>query len=176
MGRCGPPPPQRHARDEGSEKLPTYTCTFASGLLSSDQKKAIAAAVTLAHAEITGAPASFAQVIFRDVPPGDHFVGGRPLSHDHIFVEGRIRAGRSPVDRRALMARLIADVSKAATLAPFSVWVYLLELPPEAMAEFGHILPQPGDEPAWTDSLPVDERRLLLEIESADSDYGSDPA
>jgi phenylpyruvate tautomerase PptA (4-oxalocrotonate tautomerase family) len=144
--------------------MPTYTCLAAAGLLDRDKKGAIAGAITRAHVEITGAPSYFAQVVFEDVLPGNHFIGGVPLAHDHIFVYGRIRAGRSAVDRKTLMARLIADVAKAAALPSFSIWVYLLELPPAAMAEFGHILPEPGDEKAWTDGLPAEDRERMQKI------------
>ena len=71
--------------------MPTYTCTTAEGRLTADQKAAVAAAVTAAHAEITGAPPYFAQVMFNTVADGDHFMGGKPLGHDSIFVYGRIR-------------------------------------------------------------------------------------
>jgi phenylpyruvate tautomerase PptA (4-oxalocrotonate tautomerase family) len=150
----------------GFESMPTYTCTAAVGLLSPDQKQAIAAAVTGAHSQITGAPASFAQVLFHDVAEGDHFIGGKALRHDHVFIEGRIRAGRSVVDRTTLLERLIEDVAAATALPSFSVWVYLHELPPAAMAEFGHILPEPGDEPEWADALPEHERERLEAIDA----------
>ena len=144
--------------------MPTYTCTAAAGLLDRDNKGAIAQAVTRAHAEITGAPACFAQVIFEDVLPGNHFIGGVPLAHDHVFVYGRIRAGRSAGDRVALMKRLVDDVAQAAGLPAFSIWVYLVELPPEAMAEFGHILPEPGHEKAWGEALPPEDRERMRAI------------
>jgi phenylpyruvate tautomerase PptA (4-oxalocrotonate tautomerase family) len=153
------PPP-----DEAT--MPTYTCTAASGLLDAQRKGAIARAVTLAHCEITGAPAHFAQVIFTDVAEGDHFVGGAPLAHDHVFVHGRIRAGRSAGIRETLIRRLAADVAAAAGVDAFSVWVYLLELPAEAMIEFGHVLPEAGEEPAWSESLPVDDWARMQEIGS----------
>jgi phenylpyruvate tautomerase PptA (4-oxalocrotonate tautomerase family) len=144
--------------------MPTYTCTVAAGLLDAGQKSAVAQAVTRAHAEITGAPHYFAQVIFEEVPAGDHFIGGVPLGHDHLFVYGRIRAGRSAQDRRALVARLVTDVAAAARLPPFSVWVYLLELPARAMAEFGHVVPEPGDEPVWAAALPKADRERMETI------------
>ncbi len=144
--------------------MPTYTCTAAAGLLDRERKSAIAQAITVAHAEITGAPAYFAQVIFEDIAEGDHFIGGAPLAHDHIFVDGRIRAGRSAVDRKALMKHLVEDVAQAAGLPAFSIWVYLLELPPAAMAEFGHILPEPGDEAEWSQNLPVEDRERMHAI------------
>jgi phenylpyruvate tautomerase PptA (4-oxalocrotonate tautomerase family) len=144
--------------------MPTYTCTAAEGLLDADRKGRIAEAITSAHAEVTGAPRHFAQVIFNEVRAGDHFVGGAPLGHRHVFVYGRIRAGRSAVERGALVKRLVADVARAAGLTPFAVWVYLLELPARAMAEFGHVLPEPGDEPAWTAALPDGDRELMERI------------
>ncbi len=144
--------------------MPTYTCTAAEGLLNAGQKAAIAAAVTKAHAEVTGAPPYFAQVIFNAVTTGDHFIGGKPLGHDHIFVYGRIRGGRSTVDRKALMKRLVADVAAAAGAESFSVWVYLLELPAAAMAEFGHILPEAGDEAVWSENLPDADRARMQAI------------
>lgn len=144
--------------------MPTYTCTARQGRLSAEEKRAIAKAITKAHAEITGAPAFFAQVIFQDVPNGDYFVGGAALAHDHLFVYGRIRAGRSAVDRKALIRRIIADVGAAIGVSSFAVWVYLLELPAAAMAEFGHVLPEPGDEALWNANLPEDERSRMEAI------------
>jgi hypothetical protein len=41
------------------------------------------------------------------------------------------------------------------------VWVYLSELPSRAMSEFGHVLPEPGDEDAWLAELPEEDRRRL---------------
>jgi phenylpyruvate tautomerase PptA (4-oxalocrotonate tautomerase family) len=144
--------------------MPTYTCTAATGLLDPEKKSAVARAITTAHAEVTGAPAYFAQVIFQDVAPGDHFIGGVPLSHDHVFVYGRIRAGRSAQDRQALINRMVRDVAVAAGVTTYSVWVYILELPARAMAEFGQILPEPGDEPAWTAALPPTDRDRMQAI------------
>jgi phenylpyruvate tautomerase PptA (4-oxalocrotonate tautomerase family) len=115
--------------------MPTYTCTTAQGRLDAAAKALIARAITNAHAEITGAPHHFAQVIFAPVAQGDHFAGGDLLGHDHIFVYGRIRAGRSAIDRKALVRRIIRDVAEAGGLDAFSVWVYFLELPVAAMAE-----------------------------------------
>lgn len=144
--------------------MPTYTCTSAEGLLDAAGKARIAEAITRAHAEVTGAPRHFAQVIFDEVRAGNHFVDGAPLAHDHVFVYGRIRAGRSAVDRQALVRRLVADVAESAGLGTFAVWVYLLELPARAMAEFGTILPEPGDEPAWTAALSDEHRERMARI------------
>jgi phenylpyruvate tautomerase PptA (4-oxalocrotonate tautomerase family) len=145
--------------------VPTYTCITAAGSLDSKKKSAVARVVTLAHSEITGAPTHFAQVIFQEVMPGNHFVGGTLLEHDHLFIDGRIRDGRSAFNRKALIRRLTADVAIAAGFDPFAVWVYLQELPAAAMVEYGHVLPEAGEEPAWTEALPSDDRRRMQVIE-----------
>ncbi len=145
--------------------MPTYTCSARRGLLDTDKKAAVARAITLAHSEITGAPSHFAQVIFEDVAQGNHFIGGVPLAHDHVFVYGRIRDGRAAVDRKALIQRLTDDVGRAAGVDGFAVWVYLLELPAAAMVEFGHILPQAGEEPEWTQALPDGDRGRMAAIQ-----------
>lgn len=147
--------------------MPTYTCSARAGLLDDAAKGTIARAVTLAHAEVTGAPTHFAQVLFEDIPAGNHFVGGVQLAHDHVFVYGRIRGGRSEAMREALIRRLAADVAEAASVDTFAVWVYLLELPPAAMVEFGHVLPEAGAEAAWTDALPATDRERMAVIRRA---------
>lgn len=144
--------------------MPTYTCSAAKGLLCDQQKSSVAKAITAAHSEITGAPAFFAQVFFEEINEGDHFIGGQPLSHGHVFVYGRIRGGRSAVDRKALITRLTDDVAEVTGLPKFSVWTYLLELPAAAMVEFGHILPEAGNEAAWNDALPPDDRQKMQDI------------
>jgi phenylpyruvate tautomerase PptA (4-oxalocrotonate tautomerase family) len=92
--------------------MPTYVCTAREGQLSPDQKSRIAAEVTRIHSEVTGAPKFFAQVIFEEVKPGNHFMGGVPLVHDQlydqIFVYGRVRAGRS-IQEKLKMIKLMAD-------------------------------------------------------------------
>ena len=144
--------------------MPTYTCTAAKGLLNQDQKARIAEAITAAHADITGAPAYFAQVYFQEIAEGDHFIGGRPLNHEHVFVYGHIRDGRAAVDRKALIRKMTADLAEIVELPTFSIWVYLAELPAASMVEFGHILPEAGDAPIWNDALPVEDRERMQAI------------
>ena len=144
--------------------MPTYTCTAAKGLLKQGQNARIAEAITAAHADITGAPAYFAQVLFQEIAEGDHFIGGRPLNHEHVFVYGHIRDGRAAVDRKALIRKMTADLAEIVELPTFSIWVYLAELPAASMVEFGHILPEAGDEPIWNDALPVEDRDRMQAI------------
>ena len=141
--------------------MPTYTVFAQTGRLSSSQKSAVAAEITRVHNEQTGAQTFFAQVIFQDVPQGNHFVGGAALAGDHIFVHGQIRAGRDAATKRALLERMLDAVSTAASTKKLNTWVYIVDLPPAQMAEYGHILPEPGTEAAWLAGLPAADRAQM---------------
>ena len=45
-----------------------------------------------------------------------------------------------------------------------AVWIYLNELLPRQMIEFGHVLPEPGDESVWTAALAEEDRALMQSI------------
>ena len=138
--------------------MPTYTVFAQTGRLSASQKASVAAEITRVHNEQTGAQTFFAQVIFQDVPVGNHFVGGSLLTADHLFVHGQIRAGRDAPTKRKLLEHLLDTVSAAASARRANTWVYIVDLPPAQMAEYGHILPEPGTEAAWLAGLPAADR------------------
>jgi phenylpyruvate tautomerase PptA (4-oxalocrotonate tautomerase family) len=145
--------------------MPTYFCTTLEGRLTAEQKSKIAGEITRVHCEVTGAPSFFAQVIFQEVKPGNYFMGGAPLKHDQLFVYGHIRGGRAAVDKSrmiALMAKAVGDAAKVENSR--SVWIYVGELPARQMIEFGHLLPEAGDEPAWTAALPAADREFMQSI------------
>ncbi len=144
--------------------MPTYICTIAEGQLSQSQKAAIASHITQIHSETTGAPAYFAQVIFQEVKPGNRFMGGAPFSHKTLFVHGHIRAGRTADQKHALLTRLAAALGEAAGISPAGVWIYISELPSRQMIEFGQVLPEPGNEAAWTEALPDEIRSFMQSI------------
>jgi phenylpyruvate tautomerase PptA (4-oxalocrotonate tautomerase family) len=148
--------------------MPTYLCTIPAGSLSSPQKTAVAKAITSVHSEVTGAPAFFAEVIFRQVEEGDWFVGGAPLSGKQIFVHGNIRGGRASEMRHELITKLASAVGESAKFPAHAIWIYLSELPPSAMLEFGHVLPEPGGEAAWTAALPAVDRERMQRIGRAE--------
>jgi phenylpyruvate tautomerase PptA (4-oxalocrotonate tautomerase family) len=145
--------------------MPTYFCATLEGRLTAVQKRKIAGEITRVHCEVTGAPSFFAQVIFQEVKPGNYFVGGEPLKHDQLFVYGHIRSGRAAVDKSRMIAMMAKAVGDAASVENSrSVWVYVAELPPRQMIEFGHLLPEAGDEPAWTAALPTADREFMQSI------------
>jgi phenylpyruvate tautomerase PptA (4-oxalocrotonate tautomerase family) len=144
--------------------MPSYIVTCEEGRLTGSQKSQIAEAVTRAHGDSTGAPYYFARITFDEVKPGNYFLGGTQLDSDQIFVHGTIREGRPTDMKDALMARLTADVAIASEMKPNCVWVYLSELPPNQMVEFGRVLPLHGKEAEWTAALPEAEKARLEKI------------
>lgn len=145
--------------------MPTYYCTSIDGRLSAQQKSRIASEITRVHAEVTGAPPYYAQVIFDEVKPGNYFIGGAPLKHDQVFVYGHIRSGRAAVDKTRMIKLMAKAVGAAAEVKnQSSVWVYVSEMPARQMIEFGHVLPEAGDEPIWTADLPAADREFMQSI------------
>ncbi len=139
--------------------MPTYICRGSA--LDDAARSALADAITRVHATVTGADSCLAQVLFADLAPGRCFLGGRPLEGPHIFIHGHIRAGRSVSDRGRLIAGIVEAATRLLAIAPDAVWVYLSELPPRAMAEYGVVLPEPGEEAAWLAELPEATQRRL---------------
>ena len=133
--------------------MPTYVCAVPPKTLGDYQKDQIAAAIGRRHSEATGAPSFFVQVIIEESDTTRRYLGSE-LSGAHIWIRGDIRAGRSEAVRGALMLAIMKDVSAIAGIPEESIWIYLCNLQPTDMVEFGHVLPPPGQEEAWFKSLP----------------------
>ncbi len=141
--------------------MPTYTISVPAGRLTEAQKATAAREITRVHNEVTGAATFFAQVIIHEIPKGNYFSGGTLLKDDQIFLNGQIRAGRSAVDRAKLLKGLHACLTAAAGADSTSVWVYLTDLAPRDMIEYGHVLPEPGSENDWMTNLPAKDRERM---------------
>lgn len=141
--------------------MATYICRAPEGLLGTHIKAQLAAAITDNHAAVTGGGTTFVQVLFRSFALEDCYVGGKPLSGPHVFIEGHIRAGRSTLERAAFVKLTLPAVSELLGVPRYAIWIYLSELPSRAMAEFGHMLPDPGDDAAWLAALPEEDREHL---------------
>ena len=138
--------------------MPTYTVTSIEGCLDGSQRAQIASELTRIHSEATGAPSYFAQVLFIEVKPDRYFVGGGLLRGHQVFVNGQIRAGRSAESKDKLISGIADAVAVASNLSKNNIWVYITDLLPRQMVEFGHVLPEPGDEAKWADALPEPDR------------------
>ncbi len=133
--------------------MPTYACSVSAGSLTPQQKSQIAAGITRIHTEATGAPAYFVQVVIEERTTSELFLGGVPAVQ-HIWIRGDIRAGRTKAQREQLMLAIMKAVSTIAAIDPNSVWINLCNLEPTDMVEYGHVLPEPGQEQEWFDRLP----------------------
>lgn len=134
--------------------MPTYVCAIPPKTLNNDQKDQIAAAIGRRHSEATGAPSFFVQVAIEESDTTRRYIGGE-LSGAHIWIRGDIRSGRPEAVRSALMLAIMKDVSAIAGIPEASIWVYLCNLEPTDMVEFGHVLPSPGREQLWFEGLPT---------------------
>jgi phenylpyruvate tautomerase PptA (4-oxalocrotonate tautomerase family) len=144
--------------------MPTFNVIVPEGRLSSEQKTRVAVAVGRTYKELTGVPENLTQVIFIEAKRGNSFVGGAPLDTDQISVEGHLRVGRSVEVKRSLIERTVEAVAQAAAMPKNDVWAHLVDMPASQMAEFGHVLPEPGGEAAWIAALPEAERKEIEAI------------
>jgi phenylpyruvate tautomerase PptA (4-oxalocrotonate tautomerase family) len=149
--------------------MPTYVCYAVAGRLAPDQKARITDAITAAHSEEMAAPRYLVQVVFQDITLGQTFIGGQPAMDGHIWVRGDVRAGRTDRQRSELQLRIARDIGRSAPCSPDELWVYINELLPVNMLEFGHILPLPGREDEWLHALPNGMRERLMRLETRKS-------
>jgi len=144
--------------------MATYSVYFAGISLTTHQKFTIAQAITKIHADVTGADAYFAQVIFKQLDQHDCFIGGVLLDEPHIFLSGQIRLGRTAQLKKQLLVELEIAIQRASKLASHHIWAYIDELAPDQMIEYGQLLPEVGSENAWFVTLPasIQEKLKLL--------------
>ena len=145
--------------------MPTYTVKYSNFKLSSKQKKIIAYGITKTHSKFTGANTFFAQVIFNKNDNSSHFMGGKIVKNKEIFLNGQIRAGRTSVIKKKLILGLREVLIKNTKLKSDCLWVYLEDLPPQQMIEYGEILPKSGEEKKWFKSLSISLKKRLKRIE-----------
>lgn len=140
--------------------MPTYNVSIKQGLLNEEQKNRLAQFITQAHTEATGAPNYFVQVIIDENQNGVRYLGGHP-SEKHIWINGDIRGGRTVQQRQQLMLNIMQGVSKITGVEESLVWVYLNNLEPDDMVEYGRVLPLPGKESEWFSYLPKEIQAYL---------------
>ena len=145
--------------------MPTYTVTYSNTKLSTVQMESIAQAITKTHNECTGANAYFAQVIFQETPSGKHFMGGKPVQDGQIFLHGQIRAGRPPGLKEKLILAMREALIKSSGLSKDQIWIYIVDLIPAQMIEYGEILPLSGKENEWFANLSSDLQMKLKALE-----------
>ena len=146
--------------------MPTYTLTNSNFKLKPKQKEEIAKGITKIHNVVTGANTYFAQVIFNKTKDNDHFMGGKKVKEPQIFLHGQIRAGRNSEIKKKLILDLRDILVKKTKLDKTQVWVYIVDLTPTQMIEYGAVLPESGGEIEWFKNLSPKLKKKLSALES----------
>ena len=145
--------------------MPTYTVTNSNFNISSKQQKKLAVGITKVHNVVTGANTYFAQVIFNKTKKNNHFMGGKKVKEPSLFLLGQIRAGRSKEVKDKLISDLKDVLIKNSKLDETQIWVYINDLPPSQMIEYGAVLPESGKEKEWFVNLSTKLKKKLAAIE-----------
>mgnify|MGYP001409315868 CR=1 FL=1 len=145
--------------------MPTYTVTNSNFNLSSKQKKNLAEGITKVHNVVTGANTYFAQVIFNKTKKHNHFMGGKKVKESSLFLLGQIREGRPKKVKDKLISDLKDILVKKSKLDETQIWVYIVDLPPSQMIEYGAVLPESGKEKQWFRNLSSKLKKKLSSIE-----------
>ena len=146
--------------------MPTYTVTNSNFNFTSKQQKNLAEGITKVHNVVTGANTYFAQVIFNKTKKNNHFMGGKKVREPSIFLLGQIRAGRPKKIKDKLISHLRDIVIKNSKLDETQIWVYINDLPPSQMIEYGAVLPESGKESEWFTNLSPKLKKKLSAIEN----------
>ena len=146
--------------------MPTYTVTNSNFNLSSIQQTKLAKGITKVHNIVTGANTYFAQVIFNKTKKNNHFMGGKKVKEPSLFLFGQIRAGRSKKVKDKLISDLKNILAQNSKLDETQVWVYINDLPPSQMIEYGAVLPESGKEKEWFKNLSPKLKKKLSSIEN----------
>src|SRR5258708_24887642 len=109
--------------------MPTYACSTAAGRLTPAQKADIVRSITAIHHEETGAPRYFVQVIFYELAPGNHFIGGQSAPAGQIWNPGGHPAGRNEGQKRKVISRSLPGVRRNTALIADEGSCYLCRLP-----------------------------------------------
>ena len=124
--------------------MPFYQFTVPAGSATARKKAEVAAAVTAAHAEITGAPREYVNCSFTEVPPDSIFAGGRAVEAGRMV--GIIRQGRIEDVKRKLMTAL-ADAWVSVTGEPIEdIALFVHEVPGYQVMERGQLLPEAAED------------------------------
>ena len=146
--------------------MPTYFVNSSNLKIEKKIKEKLAKKITKVHNEATGANKYFAQVIFNNTKKGDHYMGGKIVSKPEVFIYGHIRSGRTAKIKNKLITGLRELIKNSTKLKKDNIWIYISDLKPSQMIEYGEILPKSGGEKKWFKNLPINLKKRLNEIDN----------
>ena len=141
--------------------MPTYNVFTSNLALTNFQKNKIATEISQIHETATGADSFFAQIIFHKIDENSHYLGTKKVITKQIFLHGEIREGRSDKVKNKLIISLRDALINFSGVDKENIWVYIIDLKPKQMIEYGEILPKPGDESIWFKSLSANLQKNL---------------
>ncbi len=147
--------------------MPTYTFKYSNLTLNKKKKFKLAKAVTKIHSDVTGANTYFAQVIFEQNKKEDHYIGGKKVRTPEIFLFGNIRSGRSKKIKKRLIVNMRESIKKILKLDQDNIWIYILDILPSQMMEYGELLPNSGKEKNWFNKLSQKLKIRLSKLEGS---------
>ena len=147
--------------------MPTYVVTSTPQRLTKKHKANIAQEITNIHCAVTGAPRYFVQTLFNDVPSENYFLAGKPLEEDNIYVHAHIRGGRTIESKQKIMTDILNTVALETGAEKSSLQVYLTDIPANQVADFGAVLPEPGEEQAWEDAQSAEAKARMARLNAA---------
>ena len=92
-------------------------------------------------------------------------MGGKVIKDEQIYLNGQIRAGRSKEVKDDLIDQLKKLLAKETKLDQSNVWVYIVDLEPSQMVEYGEVLPVSGQEKIWFENLPDKLKKKLKSLD-----------
>lgn len=128
--------------------MPIYTCTTATSTLTPDTKSALAREIATIHSSINHVPSTYVNVVFHELPPGSVYTDGAPASP--VLLNGWVRAGHPPGETTRLATEIAAAATRICGIDAKRVLVVIQSSPARFAVEGGRVLPEPGDEAAWT--------------------------
>ena len=147
--------------------MPTYVVTATPQRLTVEHKASIAKDITDIHWSVTGAPRYCVQILFNDVPAENYFLAGKRLEEDNIYVHAHIREGRTTESKQKIMSDIMNSVASATGADRSSLQVYITDIPASQVAEFGSVVPEPGQEQIWEDAQSAEAKSRMARLNAA---------
>jgi len=132
--------------------MPLYICVAPSGSIPAEGKQEISRSITRIHCEVTNAPPTFVHALFFD---REQVSSLGPLWKDvspdcQYQIVGTIRAGRTDEQKERLVSGIRNSVAEVLGVGIEQVAVATADSESRWTLEGGHMIPEPGEEEAWT--------------------------